>query len=576
MARKISYTILRGNTYHFKLRVDHRLKQVPAFSNLDFIQFSLKTKDSRIAFEQAARHHAEIMKQLADFERRGHTSSAVVTSYRHSARRPLDNEAIMAEVKRFEDRFFHRLSFDQDHVLEQYEGRSDYGYVAGRMIEAWQERQKELADPYNDETVWKAERVIRDGSYELSGDADLVLAGALAEAEASCIEKLLNYTHHDRLKLRLASLSDDAPALKNVTIGEVIQNYRDRHPENEAMLKKLEPALSAWRQLIGTEQASKISGTTVREFAFALAKVPARYRDRFPGMLLPDAIIANVRRAEPFPTLAVKTIRDGYIGPLKTAFSTAKKDALIPVNPFGDAAVPSVGRSMPRRRSFRPHELNMIFQHPIWTGCSSSLARNTPGDLILRDHYFWPALISLFSGMRAGEIADFAITDIKLDHPTPHFDARGTKTKNAIRLIPIHPMLIDIGFARYVRDLSKHGHTRLFPFWPKPNGKSRSCGACQRNFNEHVIDTEKFDRPKPSFHAFRKTIRTVMERRGMPEGYRKILLGHSLDGMDQHYLDPDLSDYRDRFIAAVQYDELDLSHLVEKEEQNPLGHLVRK
>lgn len=561
MAQKIRYTIRRGETYHFKLRVDERLKQLPDYAESNFIQFSLRTKDARVAHELAAKHYTSIMRQLADFEQRAEKRNGRSVETSPRPMRLLDNEAIRFEIKRFEDNFFRRLTFDRDHDLEQFEARSEFGYVGGFMIETWLERQKELSDPYNDETTNKVERIIREGRYDVRDDADLTLAQFLADAESACIDKLLSLSNEDRLAIRMASLSASPTPRKIVTVGEVIQNYRDRHPGNAAMAKKLEPALSAWRQLAKIENATQITPSLVRSFAFDLAKVPARYHDRFNGMSLSDAILANSQRAEPYPTLAIKTIRDGYIGPLKTAFSTAKLDELIPSNPFADAALPTVGRSTPRKRAFRPHELNLIFQHPIWTGCKGPNARNTPGDVVIRDHYFWPPLISLFSGMRAEEIAEFQVENVMLDHPVPHFDAKGTKTENAIRLIPIHPMLFEIGFDTYVRDLAARGHKRLFPDWPKPKSKSRSCGACQRNFNEHVITMDGIDQPKPSFHAFRKTVRTVMERNEMPEGYLKHLMGHSLTGMDKHYLDPNLFDYREKFIATVRYEGLDLRHL---------------
>jgi integrase len=561
MAKKVSYTILRGDTYHFKLRVDDRLRRIPEFASKDFIQFSLKTKDSRVAFDLAAKHHAKITKQLAEFERRGRSATMAVPPIGLPAAKVLDGDAILFEAQRFEDSFFRRLSFDDDYHLEQNEGRSDFGYVGGLMIETWRDRLQELEDPENDETVRKAERIISAGGYVITADEDLALVAALADTERASIEKLLRLSHEERLSIRLRALAGKTETPRAVTVGEIVQNYRDRHPDNEAMLKKLEPALVAWRQLTKTENASRISASTLRSFAYDLAKVPARYQDRFKGMTLPEAIAANAKLPEPFPTLAVKTIRDGYLGPLKTAFSTAKKDELIQSNPFADAGLPTVGRATDRKRAFRTHELNLIFQHPIWTGCKGPSARNTPGKVIIRDHYFWPPLISLFSGMRAEEIADFELTNILLDHTIPHFDAKGTKTENAKRLIPIHPRLIEIGFDDYVRQLKREGHTRLFPHWPKPKSKSRSCGACQRNFNEHVISEDNFDRPTPSFHSFRKTVRTEMERRGMPEGYRKVLLGHSPVGMDKHYLDPELADYSDKFIAAVQYDGLDLKHL---------------
>ena len=57
-----------------------------------------------------------------------------------------------------------------------------------------------------------------------------------------------------------------------------------------------------------------------------------------------------------------------------------------------------------------------------------------------------------------------------------------------------------------------------------------------------------------TFHDIRATFDTNMDRAGVSESCRKAILGHSLEGMDRHYLrlnDEDLREAIDRYTAWI-------------------------
>jgi integrase len=86
---------------------------------------------------------------------------------------------------------------------------------------------------------------------------------------------------------------------------------------------------------------------------------------------------------------------------------------------------------------------------------------------------FWIPLLSLFSGARVEELCQLNADDVGLcvDTGTPYYritsegeahdgQAKSLKNKNSIRLVPIHPRLIEIGFLDFVAErLNEGGET---------------------------------------------------------------------------------------------------------------------
>ncbi|WP_454643832.1 hypothetical protein [Bradyrhizobium liaoningense] len=93
---------------------------------------------------------------------------------------------------------------------------------------------------------------------------------------------------------------------------------------------------------------------------------------------------------------------------------------------------------------------------------------------------YWGFLICILTGMRPGEVGQLKCADICTDGEFYYFDlrpfdARGgrvalqdlrnLKTNAAGRVIPIHPLLIELGLLERMQDLIDKGEERLFPEW---------------------------------------------------------------------------------------------------------------
>jgi len=92
--------------------------------------------------------------------------------------------------------------------------------------------------------------------------------------------------------------------------------------------------------------------------------------------------------------------------------------------------------------------------------------------------------------MRPGEVGQLKCTDIMTDGENYFFDLRpynarngrvalkdlrNLKTNAAGRVIPIHPLLIDLGLANRAVALLEAGEQRLFPIGSPILGKTARC-----------------------------------------------------------------------------------------------------
>jgi integrase len=181
------------------------------------------------------------------------------------------------------------------------------------------------------------------------------------------------------------------------------------------------------------------------------------------------------------------------------------------------------------RLPYARDQLKTIFSSPIFTGCKSDARRSTAGSLILRDSTFWMPLVALYSGMRMGEIAQLLVADVRVESDVLYFDVnkdedKTLKTKTSRRRVPVHAMLLEIGFGEYVASLRAKGTKRLFP-----DLEPGADGYYSHNFSKWWGRYGKaigFHTPKTVFHSFRHNFHDALYAADESETAARQLMGH--------------------------------------------------
>lgn len=198
---------------------------------------------------------------------------------------------------------------------------------------------------------------------------------------------------------------------------------------------------------------------------------------------------------------------------------------------------------------FSPDELERLFN-------SSDYKANA----FKRASQFWLPLLGLYTGARIDEPASMLLKEIVQEGDIWSFYMSGDEAngggKNAYapRWLPIHPVLLDLGFIEYVQLLRGEGHERLFPDIGAAvrdgYGKRATTDFTAYRRGVSVGATEVKSRSVKTFHSFRSTVSTGLRYVGVDGETARRLVGHEakdvhgrvyLKHLDQRWLVPALA-----------------------------------
>jgi integrase len=152
-------------------------------------------------------------------------------------------------------------------------------------------------------------------------------------------------------------------------------------------------------------------------------------------------------------------------------------------------------------------------------------------------------LVALFQGARRTEVIQLLVQDIVKDADTGLWtirldrkDDKRLKTVSSIRIVPVHPKLIDLGFLDFV-EKRREMVGRSGSLWPGFEDRSKLAGRANKWsewFNgylaKHVVDD-----PVKKFHSFRGTFKRYGRAVGMDEVVINHLVGHSNSSVGARY-----------------------------------------
>lgn len=164
------------------------------------------------------------------------------------------------------------------------------------------------------------------------------------------------------------------------------------------------------------------------------------------------------------------------------------------------------------RKPWLPHQLTELFASPVWSGTDSGpphvTKRHLPGTKIHREAYWWLPVLALWTGARLEELAQLHHEDLVRDVTGIPFikihddGIRRVKNPHSIRNVPIHSMLIRLGFLDLF-DPRKKGQ-RIFMDL-SPSGRLKKLGD---TYSTHFTDYRRrcgLYEELRDFHSFRRT-----------------------------------------------------------------------
>lgn len=286
------------------------------------------------------------------------------------------------------------------------------------------------------------------------------------------------------------------------------------------------PVFCALREHFGESMPiGKITQQGMTVFFDFVDSIPAHAPQRYKGKSLRDA--ALLENALTSPRRLEHRTKANYHGRAVAMFQYALEMGMLPFNP---ANIPPLqARFHVEKKSDRPpfsvHELTKIFHAPIYTGCVDDVKGwYKRGATVAKRGRFWVPLLALFQALRCNEACQLETSDIFEEEGVPcinvtdesdddgNKDGKSVKTSASKAKVPIHPMIVQMGFLEFVEDRRRAGDgSSLFPELPRKSDGSYA-DIFSKWFNRFLDKTFEGSPPKGTFHSFRHSFRDATRR----------------------------------------------------------------
>jgi len=338
------------------------------------------------------------------------------------------------------------------------------------------------------------------------------------------------------LKLRYPNPRDKCAS---ITLESAVILYLDSlkaryGDKSENILNDTTPILYLLVEVLNNKLLSDISYKDAIQFFKTIQQLPSNRNKKLPN-LTTEQQIKKAKKLN-LPLLVARTVNK-YMQVCSTFFNFLLQIGEIKHNYFLSKILRVPEHLIPfeQRHVFTKADLKSIFERGKYFGGGQK-------NKFYKNIYFWGTLIALLQGLRLNEIAQLHVSDIqKIDSiwciivnstrdlkPSDE-NYKRLKNKSSERIVPIHDILIELGFINFVREVKKSKSSRLFP--EIKNKKKGTYGAVYGEwFNRNKKNYYNISSPKKSFHSFRHTFANNLKQKSVPEEIASSLLGHQITG----------------------------------------------
>lgn len=229
---------------------------------------------------------------------------------------------------------------------------------------------------------------------------------------------------------------------------------------------------------------------------------------------------------------------------LSTVLGWATENGHLNANPAKGITIKVPKKSKDKRQPFKADDLNAIFGGPVHASGERPLSGRGEAS-------YWLPLLALFTGARLEEMAQLRPYDVVQD---TYSDADGqtqkcwfikifevdgedgttVKTAGSERVVPVHPVLEELGFTTFVEAQQNAKHVRLFHLL-KPGGYGRLGNKWGEWWSGYMRGTIGITDKRKVFHSFRHTFKDMARHSGLPEGIARQIMGHSGEDVADDY-----------------------------------------
>jgi integrase len=258
-------------------------------------------------------------------------------------------------------------------------------------------------------------------------------------------------------------------------------------------------------------------------------------------------------------TLDKRTVETNYVGKIASLFRWLHINDYVDrdLSPGLVKSLTAAEKKARKRKEYGNDELKIIFD-------LLPFDRTQP-------HLAWVPLIAAYSGARQGEICQLLVTDIKEENDIPYMriteeDEDGNivktvKNENSKRLVPLHPVIVEMGFLKFVELRKAQGKRVIFETRSHRPLTGQYYSKRFQEFNRKQITND----PKKVFHSFRHLVHNELKQKKVPADIYHSITGHvPQHEMDAVYADDHILTNKYEALQLLEYPNIDLVNLREK------------
>ena len=412
----------------------------------------------------------------------------------------------------------------------------------------------------------KEASVARQAALALSAQLEAVMGSRKTEEPSRSEAELLAWMHqNDAYKTIVRIYKDGGARIEADTLEEarearaIVEAYRKDQPEairntlDALPVSKCGTTLAQAKEDFLGERSATLSEKGTLPKLKGVMKAFIAFAGNIDVAMVQPSLVKDYKKKLLAEKKAPTTINDHLV--VLTGFFDYCIDNKVAAmtNPARGLQIPGAHNKAESYEPFKLPEVQKIFQPELYVK-----------KMKLPDFY-WGPLIGLFTGARAEEIASLDLAQIYAEKGIWIIDILDGKTENAVRKVPVHDQLLELGFVDYVRCLQKAGYKKLFSHLQ--DGKNGYKKNMCRMFGEYLdLPEVNIVDPLKVFHSFRHTVVTKLTGAGVNEGLKRAMVGHDIDTKtsahdDYTHLDALTIPNLQTAINKLQYEGVDFAKL---------------
>lgn len=296
-------------------------------------------------------------------------------------------------------------------------------------------------------------------------------------------------------------------------LSEGLQRWKELKKPGPSARVEADRAVGRFVELFGDKPVSLISDDELYDYRDFISTMPANLSlpaIQKSGRDLRTAVAQALEEKPDRERLSPGSIKKD-IGALSAIFTALREERWIKTNVAAGISV--AGYSKKRRGQkhprlpLRPAQMETLFASPLFTGCVGprDIERTKPGPYVYQDELYWAFLFGATAGPRLEEVGQIRVDDIEVVergdeapivgiYVTGTGESQSTKTDESIRVIIVHPRLVELGFLSFVSRRKEKKATQLFDLKQSKLGSwsKELSRRANRYLDRAVVDDKRY------------------------------------------------------------------------------------